>query len=157
MQTWSLATMSAADIDGVLGIEKISFKKPWTRKSYLDELACDDSCTLIVRQNRYHKAKKIIAYSCFRLFAEEMHILKIAVDPEWRKCGVSSWLLEKSIQAASKKGAKAAFLEVRPSNDMAVLLYKKFGFKIIGKRKNYYPENREDALVMMKHFKEATT
>ena len=155
MQAWSLVAMTPADIDDVLEIEKASFGTPWNRALFSDGLACKESCSYTVRHSDNNESR-IIAYSCFRQFSEEMHILKIAVSPEWRNMGVSSWLLGKCIQVAVKKGATAAFLEVRPSNKMAVSFYSKFGFHIIGKRQNYYPENREDALLMMKKIKEAT-
>ncbi len=96
----------------------------------------------------------IIAYICFRMIADEMHILKIAVAPEWRHQGIALWLLEKSLENAVKKGAEVTYLEVRPSNNPAIGLYNKAGFRVVGKRPNYYSETREDALVMIKYLKE---
>jgi len=95
-----------------------------------------------------------VAYIFFRLVVDEMHILKIAVAPEWRCRGIASVLMKKSMELADTKGCNAAYLEMRPANTAAVTLYRKLGFCVIGKRTNYYSETGEDALVMCKKLRE---
>jgi ribosomal-protein-alanine N-acetyltransferase len=83
-----------------------------------------------------------------------MHVLKIAVTPQWRSLGIASWLLEKSLSVNKNKGIAKSFLEVRTSNIPAIGLYQKLGFKVIGRRPHYYSDTQEDALVMINHLKE---
>jgi ribosomal-protein-alanine N-acetyltransferase len=156
----SLTPITEADIDRILVIERNSFKRPWSRESLLREFAHKDACNYSVRCNNSSRDDRmlntvdIIAYICFRIIADKMHIMKIAVAPEWRHQGIALWLLEKSLENAVKKGAEVTYLEVRPSNYPAIGLYNKTGFRIVGKQPNYYSETREDALVMIKNLKE---
>ncbi len=146
--------MTTADITRIIPIEKASFPRPWNSKSYFRELFSKTSNCFTVKKNNHATENDIIAYICFRLFETRMHLLKIAVSPEWRRSGIAEWLIGKSIQTAEKKGADSAFLEVRPSNRKALAMYNKLGFNIIGKEPNYYAEDREDALIMYFKFKE---
>jgi ribosomal-protein-alanine N-acetyltransferase len=145
-----LIAITEADIDAILAIEAHSFPRPWGRISFLNELSCKDAGNFAVKYNDFNGHEKIIAYISFRLVAGEMHILKIAVAPKWRCQGVASWLMNKSLAMAVEKGTRVAYLEVRPSNDLALMLYNKLGFQAIAKRPNYYSETSEDALVMEK-------
>ena len=144
------ASMTEADIDHILPIEQASFKKPWSRLLFLDELSCETSRSYTVTAKNSCKNNEIIAYICFRLIVDEMHILKIASANQWQKQGVASRLLGHSLNVARESGATAAFLEVRISNDAAIKLYHNLGFQVIGQRPNYYPESGEHALVMKK-------
>jgi ribosomal-protein-alanine N-acetyltransferase len=83
-----------------------------------------------------------------------MHLLRIAVAPQWRRRGVASKLLDTCFSLAHKNGAESAILEVRPSNKPAISLYHKLGFHLVERRKNYYTETREDALIFKKKVKE---
>jgi len=86
----------------------------------------------------------------------ELHIIRIAVAPDYRSRGVATWLLEQSLKLAQqKKEFNSVYIEVRPSNNAAIALYRKLGFYVIGTRPNYYPESNEDALVMKKRLKES--
>ncbi|QTA78626.1 Ribosomal-protein-alanine acetyltransferase [Desulfonema limicola] len=142
-----------SDIDPILEIEKLSFARAWTKQLFIDELSCKTGLNYVAKSDNNQKGL-ITGYHFFRLIADEMHILKIAVSQQWRTCGIASQILKKSIELALKKGALSAFLEVRPSNTPALALYWKMGFKQIGKRPGYYPETGEHALVLMKNLKE---
>jgi ribosomal-protein-alanine N-acetyltransferase len=146
--------MTEADLDQVLEIEQVSFKTPWKRSSYKAELSCKSSFNFIVKPDSFCNNSQIISYITFRIIADEMHILKISVAPKWRNHGIASWLLENSFKLASEAGVKAVYLEVRASNNAAIKFYNKLCFKVIEKRLNYYQEDSEDALVMMKKLKE---
>ena len=154
MSSWHLATINPGDISDILKIERNAFKNPWSRDALLDELSCKGACNFVVKRNHVQDLYAIIAYGFFRLIVPELHILKIAVVQKRRGDGVASWLLNECFKRALKKGADCTYLEVRPSNHPAIKLYQKLGFQIIGRRPNYYPETREDALVMMKNMKE---
>jgi ribosomal-protein-alanine N-acetyltransferase len=146
--------ITESDIDAILPIESHSFQRPWERQSFLNELGLPGAENLAVRHTNPGGHQHIVAYIFFRLVADEMHILKIAVAPEWRCRGIATVLMNKSLELAVTKGCSSAYLEMRPANDAAVKLYRKLGFRVIGKRKNYYPETGEDALVMCNKLRE---
>jgi len=146
--------ITETDIDAILSIENNSFQLPWSRRSFLSELGLPGAENLAVRHTDAGSPPRIVAYIFFRLVADEMHILKIAVAPDRRCRGIAAVLMEKSLALADAKGCRAAFLELRPANTAALRLYRKLGFEMIGKRKNYYSETGEDALVMSKKIRE---
>lgn len=142
--------MREADIDPVLSLEADCFSKPWRRAEFMEELASPMAINHVARHWNSQKSETVIAYSCSRLVMDELSLLKIAVCPAWRCRGIGNQLLYQSIDMAIQKGATKVFLEVRPSNQGAMALYLNSGFRIVGKRPNYYSETGEDALVMMK-------
>ncbi len=153
---WRLQPITVADIDQILAIERHSFEDPWPRMTFLQELSNGNAGNYAVRQHSPGLSKDIIGYICFQVFSGKMHISKVAVALEWRGQGIASWLINACLKRVVKKGARAAFLEVRCSSISAVKLYLKLGFDIVEKRKNYYLNPKEDALVMMKILKEGS-
>ena len=93
---------------------------------------------------------RIIGFFIFYNVLDEMHILDITVAKGMQSKGIGSLMLDRVIKINAARGIKDFFLEVRTSNLKAVNLYKKFGFKIFMLRKNYYEDNGEDALCMVK-------
>ncbi len=144
-----MSRLAEADIDTALDIETASFPAPWGRVSFEGELSEKTSCSLVVKKRQQEKQARVIAYLCFRLLEDEMHILNLAVDPAYRRRGVATFLLGYGLRLAKRYGAKKAFLEVRASNHAAIQLYKKMGFCEVGRRRRYYLETREDAVVMI--------
>jgi ribosomal-protein-alanine N-acetyltransferase len=151
---WQLTSINPVDINPIMEIERRSFAWPWNRLSFLGELASRHAYSYMVKLSDNKYAEKVIAYIFFRQVKEELHILKIAVTPHWRSKGIASKLLKKCFTSGLKRGARSAFLEVRPSNASAMALYRKKGFRLIGRKPNYYTDTREDALVLMKNLKE---
>jgi ribosomal-protein-alanine N-acetyltransferase len=152
---WQIETISRADqLEPILAIEQQSFRWPWGRLSFEGELSCRNACNLVVKSTENGFKGRIIAYAFWRLAAEELHILKIAVSPAWREKKIGTLLTEDCLKMGVERGATSAYLEVRPSNEAAVALYQKLGFNVIGRRHNYYRDSKEDALVMMKNLKE---
>ena len=149
-----IAAFSERDIDPVLAIENHSFRQPWSRISFLNELHCKNALNLVVKDSECHPRDTVVAYLCSRLIGEEMYILKVAVANTCRRHGIASWLLGESLQLARNKKTVAAILDVRLSNRPAICLYKKNGFHTVGIRSNYYSDTGEDALVMRKNLKE---
>jgi ribosomal-protein-alanine N-acetyltransferase len=82
------------------------------------------------------------------LIIDEVHILNLAVHPDYRSCGIAQTLLEQTLTQACQTGACSANLEVRHSNQAAIAVYRKFGFETVTVRRKYY-ENREDGLLMV--------
>ena len=149
-----LGAMVETDIDAVLAIERQSFQRIWQRSAFMGELDCDYAHAFTLRCETENNAPQIIAYICYRIITNEMHLLRIAVAPQWRRRKVASKLLATCFSLAHKNGAESAILEVRPSNKSAISLYHKLGFHLVERRKNYYTETREDALIFKKKLKE---
>ncbi len=154
MSAWTIDPMRPDDIEQVLILEKKLFPAPWSHASYENEIVRKDACSFVVRSANNNNKLPIIAYSSFRFYEDEMHLFKIAVDIKWQKKGIASWLLTRCFQMAAEKGAISAFLEVRATNISAITLYENLGFKIVGKRLNYYSDTKEDALIMLTHIKQ---
>lgn len=91
---------------------------------------------------------KIVGYIGLWYILEEAHIVSIGVDQGYRNCGLGEFLMIKAIDSAINKNSELVTLEVRISNHSAQKLYSKFGFNEVGIRKNYYLDDREDALIM---------
>jgi ribosomal-protein-alanine N-acetyltransferase len=142
------------DLEPVLAIEQRSFQWPWGRLSFEGELACGNSRNYIVKSSIDGVGEQVAAYAFFRLVADEIHLLKIAVTPAWRRKGIATHLLQHCFAISAVQGANSVHLEVRSSNLPAIELYLKLGFEVIGKRHRYYADTKEDALLMMKTLKE---
>jgi len=146
------------DMEALLDLERICFHHPWNRLSFYAELIAENAHHLAVKQCSPQREKILIAYHFFRVITDEMEIMRIAVAPEHRGQGIAAMLLSAGLREAVGFGASVSFLEVRSSNTAALALYKGQGFQQVGRRKGYYPENggenREDALILMKHLKE---
>lgn len=143
-----------SDLDAVLDIETRSFRQPWGPRSFLAELSCKESITLVMKGNGADCRETVLGYMCGRLIEGELYILKLAVSENWRCCGIGSQLLTESLRLAGEKNSLSAVLDVRLSNKRAISMYKKHGFQMIGKRPKYYLDTGEDALVMRKNLKE---
>lgn len=150
----SFAAISITDLDDIVEIEKSAFICPWNLQSLLNELDCEDVYAYAARTNYSGSDSSLIGYIFFRLIFEEMHILKIAVDDKYRDQGIATGLIKYGVHVAISSGASWVLLEVRPSNRVAISFYRKLGFTIIGKRKQYYLETGEDALVMYSNLKQ---
>ena len=154
MPDWHLEAITPRDLDKILTIDHSAFKRPWHRKLFLDELACDNAYSYAVRTQVVDQGMKIIAFVFLRILLTEMHILRIAVAKEFQDRGVATWLLQQCFRLAKQKKVYSVYIEVRPTNKAAIALYRKSGFHLLGRRPRYYPETGEDALVMVKHLKE---
>ncbi len=150
----SLIPVSRKHIDQILIIERDSFTNPWNRKNFEDELSVDNSFLFGVERKTESRDfdKKLISYINYRLILDEMHIMKIGVIKDMKCQGVATWLLDKIFNLVKKNSIKTSFLETRISNSPAIFFYKKMGYRVIGKRLNYYSDNNEDALIMKKDF-----
>jgi [ribosomal protein S18]-alanine N-acetyltransferase len=152
METLTIAAMSEKDIGPVVDIEQVSFLKPWGALSFLSELSCENARSLILKTNGSAKGHRVVAYLCFRVMMDTIHILKIAVKPENRRQGIAYRFLTNCLDSYIRREINAAFLEVRQSNTAGMRLYQKLGFHIIGKRPGYYTDTWEDAILMQKNF-----
>jgi [ribosomal protein S18]-alanine N-acetyltransferase len=140
----SISPMRPADLDEVVTIERASFGMPWSRGAFLYE----------IEQNRVARCwvlredDRIVAYLCLWEIGDELHVTNIAVDPKRRRQGLARRLLGAILEDGRARGLRSVTLEVRPTNDEARTLYESFGFRVVGRRRGYYYDTGEDALIM---------
>lgn len=150
-----LLPVSIDDIEAISRIETESFAHPWKRQAIIDELNCPVGCHFAAKDFLPSQPHAVVmAYIFVRFLSDEMHIMKIAVAPQWRNRGIGKALLSAVQMEGKRRGAATALLEVRHANIAAINLYQKTGFQTIGIRPNYYPQTGESALVMSKRLKE---
>lgn len=141
-----ITPMRLEHIDGILRVEKRSFKTPWSRFAFICELRDNQFAHYLVALDD----DRVIGYAGMWLILNEAHITNVAVDPDYRGLKVGETLMRCLINIAREKKAERMTLEVRPSNDVARNLYKKLGFVELGIRKGYYSDTGEDAIIMWK-------
>ena len=172
MDRWQFEHINPADLEPILAIEQISFRRPWGRLSFEGELRKHKACNFAVKSTEpadtadsvesaestesagLESSGQVIGYAFWHLVADEVHLLKVAVTPAWRGQGIATRLLDRCFSAGVDQGANSAHLEVRPSNIAAIELYQKLGFELVGRRPQYYTDSKEDALLMMRILKE---
>lgn len=123
-------------------IEQDSFKEPWSKEAYEKEISNPLANYRVITID-----DKVVAYGGFWKILDEADINNIAVKKEFRQMGFGKMLMNALIEDAKSQNIKAMTLEVRVTNESAIALYKKLGFKEAGIRKNYYSD-KEDALIM---------
>ena len=144
-----IRTMAHEDISQVSDVERRSYEFPWSHGIFRDCLLAGYHCIVIERD------EQVVGYSILSVAAGEAHILNLCVDPSFRQRGYGEQLLNAIIEHAEAVGVQEMFLEVRPSNEKAIGLYSKKGFRKIAYRPAYYQatEGREDAAVYAKNLK----
>jgi len=136
--------MREEDIPSILEIERNSSNPPWSEEQFLNEI-----------YNKYALSKvavfdgEVIGYICANYLLHESHILTLAVDPDFRRRGVATKLMNEATRELKKKGCVFMYLKVRVSNAGAQKFYELFGFKAETVRKKYYGNPDENALLMM--------
>ena len=157
-QSLSLDLMTESDIATVQEIEREIFATPWPRNAYYRELASRASAHYVVLRQEGVEAPArfrgadfdptIIGYGGMWRMYDEAHVTTIGVRRDLQHQGYGRIVFAGLVQAAYDMGAKWVTLEVRTTNENAMKMYEGFGFKVIGRRKGYYTDNGEDAIVM---------
>lgn len=139
-----LAPMGEQDLDEVLAIEGAIYSHPWTRGNFSDSLRAGYEC------KTWRVDGQLAGYFILMVAAGEAHLLNLSIAAQWQRNGHGSALLREAAALAGQLGATDLFLEVRPSNHAAQALYRRFGFRKVAVRRDYYPADsgREDALVL---------
>lgn len=139
-----LRPMRESDLLEVAEIESGTFPDPWPLNSFRECLTCGYYCLVLER------AGVIQTYAIMSIEGDSAHILNLCVRPEFRQRGEGRQMLSHLLKLAQSAQAEAIFLEVRPSNQPAINLYRSMGFVEIGVRKDYYPSDKgqEDALIL---------
>jgi ribosomal-protein-alanine N-acetyltransferase len=138
------APMREAELAEVLAIENAIYTHPWTRGNFVDSLKAGYQCWT------WRAGAELVGYFVVLVAAGEAHLLNLSVAAAHQRGGHGSALLAEAMRLARARGALHLFLEVRPSNDGAKALYRRFGFRQVAVRPGYYPAHggREDALVL---------
>jgi ribosomal-protein-alanine N-acetyltransferase len=138
------AAMREQDLDEVMAIENAIYSHPWTRGNFADSLRAGYACRVWRREG------ELVGYFVVMAAAGEAHLLNLSIAPGHQRSGHGSALLRQAAAVAASLGAHDLFLEVRPSNHAAQALYRRFGFRKVAVRRDYYPAHtgREDALVL---------
>src|SRR6187549_3156200 len=139
--------MGRDDIEAVLEIERRCFRPTWSREALLEELDRDWARVDLVRGAG---VGGVAAFANYWLVADELHILNIATHPLERRRGHATRLLAHMIEVARGLPCRVVTLEVRRSNQAAQDLYRRFDFRSVGVRPNYYSDDQEDAIVMLR-------
>ena len=142
----AIRRMTLGDLDPVVAIEEATFARPWTREDYTGELTRNKAARYLVAETG---TGEIAAFAGAWIILDESHITNIAVAERFRRRGIGRAVTRALLQYLSNLGAAYATLEVRESNDAARSLYKSLGFIAVGRRKRYYEDNGEDALIMV--------
>ena len=139
-----IRAMRGSDVADVVAIERAAYQFPWSDGIFRDCLRVGYVCRVVTM------AREVMAYGVMSLGAGEAHILNLCVAESYRCRGVGRRLLGSLIERAAAAGMADAFLEVRPSNTVAIRLYLALGFEQVGMRRGYYQaaNGREDAAVL---------
>ena len=138
----TIRRLSLADLPEVMAIERRAFTAPWSLAMFGLELSKPSGISLAALRGR-----RLVGYLVCSRYDTVWHLMNIAVEPERRRGGIATALLEDLFARADRPGEQYT-LEVRPSNLAAVSMYARLGFRSAGRRPGYYHDNREDALVM---------
>ncbi len=139
----TFSKLSNEDAEQLLTLEQLCFSHPWDARQF--NLAFEMELFYVFGLK---EGDRLLAYLSFYHSVDEMEILNFAVAPQFRRLGIGRRLLGLVLQIGSKMGIERVVLEVRNSNVAARNLYACFGFEQVGLRKAYYPDNREDALIL---------
>ncbi|MDH4073073.1 MAG: ribosomal protein S18-alanine N-acetyltransferase [Gammaproteobacteria bacterium] len=145
----SIRAMVHSDIAEVSDIERRSYDFPWSHGVFRDCLLAGYHCMVLMREGH------VAGYAILSVAAGEAHILNLCVDPGCRQLGYGEKLLDEVLEQARDAEVREIFLEVRPSNHKAIMLYEKKGFRQIARRPAYYQalHGREDAAVLSRVIK----
>jgi len=146
MNAAKIRKMTLEDLAAVVVVENICFTTPWSEDSFRNELTTNMLAVYYVAEVDDH----VVGYAGMWHVMDELHITNVAVHPDYQGRSIGNQLLEALIGFSASGPYKGMTLEVRVSNEVAINLYKKYGFEKLGIRRGYYQDNKEDAMVMWK-------
>ena len=134
--------LTYADLPQIIAIERRAFPTPWSLAMFVLELSKPASVCLAAL-----RGGQMIGFLICSRYDTVWHIMNVAVDPDRRRAGIATALLTDLLRRIDGEGARFT-LEVRESNSGAIALYERFGFRAAGRRRRYYQDNGEDAVIM---------
>ena len=135
--------LDLGDLDAIEVIEQRAYPTPWSRAMFASELAKPTSICLGA-----FEGSELVGYIVNSRYVDAWHVMNVAVDPDGQRRGVATKLLERLFELTREDERRGYTLEVRVSNEDAIRLYERAGFRTRGIRRGYYTDNREDALIM---------
>ena len=142
-----LTNMSQEHVAQVAELEKLCFRDPWSENSVASELKNALSLWLVAVDG-----ERVAGYVGSQTVMDESDMMNVAVHPDYRKQGIATALILGLVEELRKRGSRSLTLEVRASNETAISVYSKLDFQEVGRRKNYYRNPREDALILRKEW-----
>ncbi|HEY9909917.1 MAG TPA: ribosomal protein S18-alanine N-acetyltransferase [Thermosynechococcaceae cyanobacterium] len=150
-----LQPLTADLLPRVVELDRRCFGKLWSLDGYQRELESPNSELLVFTPPLLTPPlltpplpmPQLLALGCYWAILEEAHITIVAIDPDYQRQGIGQAMLWALLTSAQKRGLERATLEVKASNEAAIALYQKFGFREAGRRRRYYPTG-EDALIL---------
>lgn len=139
--------MDHTHVAQIAQLEALCFSDPWSESSIASELSNPLSCWLVAVEG-----EKVAGYIGSQTVMGETDMMNVAVHPDFRRQGVAKALILALVDALKERGSHWLMLEVRQSNAPARALYEKLGFAEVGRRKNYYRNPKEDALILRKEW-----
>jgi [ribosomal protein S18]-alanine N-acetyltransferase len=143
--------LTYSDLPQVIAIERRAFPTPWSLAMFVLELSKPSGICLAALVD-----ERLVGYLVCSRYDIVWHVMNIAVDDRLRRQGIASAMLDRLFGLADNPKEQYT-LEVRTSNDAAIRLYERFGFRASGRRRAYYHDNREDALIMWRTVPERAT
>lgn len=143
----TIVKMKECHVSAVAALETICFSDPWSENSVSSELKNKLALWLVAEENG-----TVAGYIGSQTCGEESDVMNVAVHPDFRRRGIAEALVNALVEELKAIGSHCLTLEVRASNAPAIALYEKMGFSEIGRRKNYYRNPREDALILRKEW-----
>ena len=142
-----ITKMAECHVPQIAELEKLCFHDPWSQNSIASEVNNKLSFWLVAVEDN-----KVVGYVGSQTVLGETDMMNIAVHPEFRKKGIATALITQLISTLAQQGSHSLMLEVRASNDPAISVYKSLDFVEVGRRRNYYRNPREDALILRKEW-----
>lgn len=133
----------SGDLPRVVEIERSSFALPWSAGAFRALMRRRDARVIVAEDGG-----RVVGYAALWFTGGEAELGDLAVDPEHRRRGIGTRLLEAAVETAARRGVGELFLQVRESNEEAIALYADAGFRRVGRRHGYYRVPEEDALVL---------
>jgi ribosomal-protein-alanine N-acetyltransferase len=146
----SIFQMTAAYLDAVLQIEHESFQDPWPAEAFLSELTQPWSYFKLIGVPRTQAASPVDGFVICWMLPGDLHVLNLAIARNHRRQGLGRRLMFHCLEVFARRGGGLVNLEVRESNRVAQELYLSIGFSIVGRRKQYYRRDNEDAILMLR-------
>jgi ribosomal-protein-alanine N-acetyltransferase len=143
-----LRRLEPRDLSAVEKVERRAYPTPWSRSMFAGELAKPSSVAVGAFDAEYRD--RLAGYLIVSRYVDAWHIMNLAVDDPYRRRGIARRLLDELFARTAGDDTRGYTLEVRVSNQRAIAVYERAGFRITGVRRSYYTDNREDAYVMWK-------
>lgn len=149
MTTVIIREMRREDVPTIVGIDRLCSPLPWTDYAFVAELTNTIGCYLVAEALEPGGERgTILGFIGSQMIMDEAHVTTLGVMPEWRRQRVGERLFAALLERAIARGCRRVTLEVREGNHPAQALYRKYGFMPVSRRRSYYSDNNEDAIVM---------